>query len=122
LGLNIKATTAVHGDRSVSMKLELQVRSLTGSSSNGVPVISNQEYQGSIRLRDGEPAVAAGEITTNDQFSMSGIPGLASIPGLSQGLAENTRMKEDDELLLIITPHIVADRNRSTDAIWVTQN
>ena len=122
LGLNIKATTAVHGDDSVSLKLELQVRSLTGSSSNGVPVISNQEYQGSIRLRDGEPAVVAGEITTNDQFSMSGIPGVASIPGLNQGLADNTRMKEDDELLIIITPHIVADRSRSTEAIWVTQN
>jgi pilus assembly protein CpaC len=85
-------------------------------------VISNQEYQGSIRLRDGEPAVVAGEITTNDQFSMAGIPGLAAIPGINQGLADNTRMKEDDELLLIITPHIVADRNRSTEAIWVTQN
>lgn len=122
LGLNIKATTAVHGDESVSLKLDLQVRSLTGSSSNGVPVISNEEYQGSIRLRDGEPAVVAGEITTNDQYSMSGIPGIASIPGVNQGLADNTRMKEDDELLLIITPHIVADRNRSTEAIWVTQN
>jgi type II secretory pathway component GspD/PulD (secretin) len=122
LGLNIKATTAIHGDESVSLKLELQVRSLTGNSANGVPVISNQEYQGSIRLRDGEPAVVAGEITTNDQFSMAGIPGLAAIPGINQGLADNTRMKEDDELLLIITPHIVADRNRSTEAIWVTQN
>ena len=49
-------------------------------------------------------------------------PGLAAIPGTNQGLADNTRMKEDDELLLIITPHIVADRNRSTEAIWVTQN
>jgi Flp pilus assembly secretin CpaC len=53
---------------------------------------------------------------------MSGIPGVASIPGLNQGLADNTRMKEDDELLIIITPHIVADRSRSTEAIWVTQN
>jgi general secretion pathway protein D len=122
LGLNIKATAAIHGDQSVSLKLELQERSLTGSSANGVPVISNQEYNGSIRLRDGEPAVVAGEITTNDQYSMSGMPGLAAIPGLNQGLTENTRMKEDDELLIIITPHIVADRNRSTDAIWITQN
>jgi type II secretory pathway component GspD/PulD (secretin) len=105
----------------VRRKLELQMRSLTGSSSNGVPVISNQEYQGGIRLRDGEPAVVAGEITTNDQYSMSGIPGLQSIPGLSQGLADNTRMKENDELLIIITPHVVANHNRKTDEIWVTE-
>ena len=97
------------------------MRSLTGSSSNGVPVISNQEYKGGIRLRDGEPAVVAGEITTNDQYSMSGIPGLQSLPGLSQALADNTKMKEDDELLIIITPHVVANHSRKTDAIWVTE-
>jgi Flp pilus assembly secretin CpaC len=121
LGLNIKATTAVHGDNSVALKLELQVRSLTGASSNGVPVISNEEYQGSISLRDGEPAVVAGEITTNDQYTMSGIPGLASLPGLSQGLLDNNRVKENDELLIVITPHIVANSVHNTPEIWITQ-
>jgi general secretion pathway protein D len=122
LGLNIKATTAIHGDSDVSLKLELQVRSLTGQSANGVPVISNQEYQGSIRLRDGEPAAIAGEITSSEVRSMSGIPGLAAIPGLNQGLTTNTLNTENDELLIVITPHIVANRNQKTDAIWVTAN
>jgi Flp pilus assembly secretin CpaC len=100
----------------------LQVRALTGSSANGVPYISNQEYQGSIRLRDGEPAVVAGEVTTNDQYAMAGIPGLASIPGLNQALLDNNRMKENDELLIIITPHVVANRNGMVDhEIWVSE-
>jgi tetratricopeptide (TPR) repeat protein len=122
LGLNIKATTVIHGDREVSLKLELQLRSLAGSSANGVPVISNQEYQGSIRLQDGEPAVIAGEITTNDEYTISGIPGVAAIPGLNQALVDNNRMKEDDELLIMITPHVVANRGYTTNEIWVTQN
>jgi general secretion pathway protein D len=122
LGLNLKATTVIHGDDDVSLKLSLQVRSLTGSSANGVPVISNEEYEGSIRLRDGEPAVIAGQITTNDEYSMAGIPGLQFLPGLNQALADNNRMKEEDELLIVITPHVVANHSRSTDAIWVTAN
>jgi len=121
LGLSIKAKPVIHGDGEVSMTLEMQVRSLTGQSSNGVPVISNEEYKGSIRLRDGEPAVVAGEITTNDELSMAGIPGLAAIPGLNQAVTDNTRMKEDDELLIMITPHVVSNRNRVTDEIWVTE-
>jgi general secretion pathway protein D len=121
LGLNIKATTVIHGDSDVSLKLELQVRSLTGSSANGVPVIANEEYQGSIRLKDGEPAVIAGEITTNDQYAIAGIPGLAAIPGLNQALLDNNRMKEDDELLITITPHVLSKRNLKTDEIWVTE-
>jgi general secretion pathway protein D len=121
LGLSLKAKPIIHGSGDVSMALEMQVRSLTGSSANGVPVISNEEYKGSIRLRDGETAVVAGEITTNDQIAMSGIPGIAAIPGINQGLADNTRMKEDDELLILITPHVVANRNLTTDEIWVSE-
>lgn len=122
LGLSLKAKPAVHGNGDVSLTLELQLRSLTGQSSNGVPVLSNSEYKGSIRLRDGEPAVVAGEITTNDQRSMSGIPGIAAIPGLNWAATDNNRMKEDDELLIVITPHVVASRGLATNEIWVSTN
>src|SRR6202050_3023813 len=121
LGLSLKAKPAIHGNGDVSLTLELQVRSLTGQSANGVPVLSNQEYKASIRLRDGEPAVVAGEITTNDQRSMAGIPGIAAIPGLNWAASDNTRTKEEDELLIVITPHVVARRNLSTDEIWISE-
>jgi hypothetical protein len=29
-------------------------------------------------------------------------------------------MKENDELLIIITPHVVSNHSRSTDEIWIT--
>ena len=119
LGLSLKAKPTIHGNREVSMTLELQVRSLTGQSANGVPVLTNQEYKGSIRLRDGESAVVAGEITTNDQRSMSGIPGIAAIPGINWATTDNSRMKADDELLIVITPHIVASHDFTTDEIWL---
>ena len=122
LGLEIKAKPVVHGNGEVSLALELQVRSLTGQSANGVPVIANQEYKGSIRLRDGEPAVVAGQVSTSDERSMAGLPGLSGIPGFNQALLDNNRMNEDDELLIIVTPHVVANRDRATDEIWVTQN
>ena len=121
LGLNLKATPVIHGGTEVSLKLELQLRSLTGDSSNGVPVISNQEYDGSIRLKDGEPAVIAGQITSSDVRSMSGIPGLGGLPGLNQALVNNTLTTENDELLIVITPHIVANQSHETDEIWVTE-
>jgi len=121
LGLSLKAKPIIHGGGDVSVALELQVRSLTGQSSNGVPVIANQEYKGGIRLSDGETAVVAGEITTNDQLSMAGIPGIAAIPGLNQAASDNTRMKEEDELLILITPHVLENRHRTTDEIWMSE-
>lgn len=121
LGLSLKAKPVIHGNGEVSMSLELQVRSLTGQGANGVPVISNQEYKGSIRLKDGEPAVVAGEITTNDQRTMAGLPIIASIPGFNQALTDNTRMKEDDELLIILTPHVLDFQRGATDEIWLSE-
>jgi general secretion pathway protein D len=121
LGLSLKAKPVIHGDNEVTLALELQVRSLTGQSSNGVPVLSNTEYKGGIRLRDGEPAVVAGEISTNDQLSMAGVPGIAEIPLLNQAASDNTRMKEEDELLIVITPHVLANPDRTTDEIWLSE-
>src|SRR5439155_3745749 len=66
LGLSIKVKPTIHGNGDVSMQLELQVRSLTGQSNDGVPVISNREYKGSINLRDGEPAVVAGQVSRTE--------------------------------------------------------
>jgi len=121
LGLNLKAKPAVNADGEISLALELQVRSLTGDSNNGVPVISNKEYKGSIRLADGEPAVVAGAVTDSDMRSMSGIPGLGQIPLLNQTMVDNTRTQEQDELLIIITPHVLFNPDRATGEIWVTE-
>jgi general secretion pathway protein D len=120
LGLNIKAKPTVHKN-TVSVELELQVRSLTGQSANGVPVISNREYKGSINLGDGEPAVVAGEMSRTDTISMSGIPGLAAIPGLKSAATSNTKEEDDDELMIVITPHILANVNRTTPEIWLSE-
>jgi Flp pilus assembly secretin CpaC len=121
LGLNLKATPIVHGDGSVSLKLELQVRSLTGQSTNGVPVISNREYKASVNLSDGEPAFVAGEISDNDVRSMSGIPGLAYVPGLNKAMVSNTWQEDHDELMIVITPHVVSNYDRSTTEFWLSQ-
>jgi general secretion pathway protein D len=121
LGLSMKAKPTIHGDGSVSLALELQVRSLTGQSNNGVPVISNREYKGSINLRDGEPAVVAGEVSTTDTRSMNGIPGLGAVPGINQVMVSNSKEEDSDELMIIITPHVVSNFNRTTPEIWVSE-
>jgi len=53
LGLTIKAKPAVTSGSDVSMQLEISLRSLSGTSVNGVPVIGNREYKGTITLLDG---------------------------------------------------------------------
>jgi Flp pilus assembly secretin CpaC len=84
-------------------------------------VISNREYKGSMNLRDGESAVVAGEISRTDQESMGGIPGIAAVPGLNQVATDNNKQQNNDELMIIITPHILSNINRTTPEIWLTE-
>jgi general secretion pathway protein D len=106
IGLTIKAKPAISWKNDVGLQLEINLRALTGQSLNGVPVIGNREYKGSITLTDGEPAVVAGQLTHSETLALSGIPGLGQVPGLNRIATTNTKQLEDDELLVVITPHV----------------
>ena len=111
LGLTIKAKPSITLSNNVGLQLEIELRALAGQSLNGVPVIGNREYKGSINLVDGEPAVVAGEVSHSETLALTGIPGLGEVPGLNKITATNSKEIQDDELLIVLTPHIT---NRST--------
>src|SRR5207244_3211348 len=108
LGLTIKAKPTISSSNDVSLQLELNLRVLAGQSFNGVPVIGNREYKGSITLTDGEPAIVAGEVTNTEALAMSGIPGLGFVPGLNKIATTNSQEVDQDELLVVITPHVTS--------------
>ncbi len=109
----------MNGNSDVSLSLELQFRALQSQSFNGVPVISNREYKGSITLKDGEPAVVAGAISHTEQRSMNGIPGLGAVPGLNQVMTTNSKENDEDELLIMITPRVVSHEQKENAEVWM---
>jgi general secretion pathway protein D len=119
LGLTIKAKPTISATNNVSLKLQLQLRALAGQSFNGVPVIGNREYNASITLADGEPAVVAGEVTRTEALAMSGIPGLGFVPGLNKITTENSKEIDEDELLVVITPHIVSRSANESSEVYL---
>jgi general secretion pathway protein D len=120
LGLTMKVKPVIHGDSDVSMSVELKVRSLTGAGANGVPVIGNREYSGSINVKNEQAAVIAGEITQTEQRSLSGIPGIGQFPLLSRAVTSNTKEKDENEMLVVITPHIIRMAEGTDSEIWMT--
>ncbi len=120
LGLTMKVKPVVHGDSDVSLSVELKVRALTGGGVNGVPIIGNREYTGSINVKNEQSAVVAGEVSSTEQRSLSGIPGIGQFPGLNRATASNTTEKDDDELIVVITPHIISMANAPGSEIWMT--
>jgi type II secretory pathway component GspD/PulD (secretin) len=119
LGLTIKAKPTISATNNVSLQLQLQLRALAGQSFNGVPVIGNREYNASITLADGEPAVVAGEVTRTEALAMSGIPGLGFVPGLNKITTENSKEIDEDELLVVITPHITSHNTNESSEVYL---
>ena len=121
IGLTVKAKPLINGNSDVSLQLEIQFRALQGQSINGVPVISNREYKGSINLMNGEPAVVAGSVSHSEQRSLSGIPGLGAVPGLNHVMASNSKQFDEDELLVVITPRVVSREQTQNAEVWISK-
>jgi len=119
IGLSVKAKPLVTGGLDVGLDLEIQFRTLAGQSLNGVPIIANREYKGSINLVDGQPAVVAGSVTRSEQRNMTGIPGLGAVPGLNHVMTSNSKQLDEDELLIVITPRIVTQPETQNAEVWV---
>ena len=121
LGLDLKAKPGISGNSTVNLDLEMQLRNLAGQSLNGVPVIANRQYKGSISLENGEQAVVASSLTQSEMLSMTGIPGLGMIPGLNQISTTNSKTTEQDELMLVITPHIENLEPTQNAEVWLAK-
>jgi len=121
VGLTMKAKPRVNRNNDVGLELEMQFRTILGQSFNGVPVIANREYKGSITLRDFQPAVVAGAVSRTEQRTLNGIPGLGAVPGLNQVMVSNGKELDEDELLVVITPRVVSNNaeSRKTE-VWLT--
>jgi general secretion pathway protein D len=115
LGLIIKAKPHIHGNSDIGLDLELQLRALGGTSLNGVPIINNREYKGAITLKNGEPAVVTGIVSRTEVRSMTGVPGLGYLPGVNQLANTNHKEEDDDELLVVITPHLLSTPNSGSE-------
>lgn len=110
VGVNVDLTPKIHGDRDVSLKIKVEISSVSGTQNIGginQPVISQKSIDHDIRLKDGEVSVMGGLIERQDTNNLSGWPGLARIPLLHYLFAETDVEHEDDEVLIVLTPHVV---------------
>lgn len=122
LGLTLKAKPSVNHESDVRLEVNVQFRSLGTGSLNGVPVIEQREYTGGVMLKDGETAAIAGVLTESDQRSLNGLPTFARVPGFGTLVSNHSHQEADDELLIVVTPHVLRQVDEEDPpAIWLTR-
>lgn len=106
IGLTLKMTPRMEGSGIVSLKLDLQLSSLAGSTLNGLPLMNNRQYQAITSMKAGETAVLVSALSRQESNAITGIPGLSDLPGFADA-TNNSSNLNIAELAIVITPHIV---------------
>jgi general secretion pathway protein D len=110
VGVNVDITPRVHPNHEVSLKVSVEVSSVTGQTNIGgiqQPIISQRKIDHEIRLKEGEANILGGLVAKTDTKSINGWPGLSKVPLLRYLFSEDSKSYEDDEILIILTPRIV---------------
>jgi len=115
VGVIVDVTPRIHaGDREVSLKLSVEVSSVTGTQSIGginQPVISTRRIEHDVRLEDGEVNILGGLIETTNSKSLTGWPGLSQVPFLRYFTSQENTENEQQEVLIVVIPHIIRTPN-----------
>src|SRR3984957_1102749 len=120
VGVNIDITPRVHAGREVTLKIVMDISSVTGQSSIGgisQPIIGQRKIEHEIRLKDGEANLLGGMMEDQQTKSLAGIPGLAQIPILRYLFGQTQQDHSENEVIFAIVPHII----RSTDVNEINQ-
>jgi general secretion pathway protein D len=101
-------TPKVHGIDEMTLDVDAEFKVLGSASFNGIPVISTRKLVSRVRLKNDETAVVAGLMSLNEARSITGLAGLAQIPGLGALVSQRERSKDSGDVVIVLRPHLIS--------------
>jgi type II secretory pathway component GspD/PulD (secretin) len=118
VGVKVKATPRIHQNDEVTLQLEFTISSLTGTILNNIPVVANEEVHQTVRVKTNQTAALAGFRSPQYTRGLNGTPGLGEVPGAGLLAASEDVQKQNTEVLILMTPRIVALAPRKDHLIY----
>ena len=112
VGLKVKATPRIHPGDEVTLHMEIELRSLSASRFNSIPVISNRSVDETLRLKINESSILAGIFNLDNTNTVTGLPGAATISGLGYAAGLHTPEDKQTELIIVVTPRLLRRATR----------
>ncbi len=99
--------------KAIAQEVEL-IDTSTGLS-NTVTLLSERSLSsGLVRLRDGQGLILSGIIQDEDRTTVTKTPILGDLPILGALFRNTERINQRNEVIVLVTPHILDDSDRST--------
>ena len=115
-GVMLKFLPVVLDSGRISMKLNIDVSEISadnavvlpsGNESFVIPSLTKRSANTSLELDDGQTLGIAGLLSDNLRETITKFPGLADIPGIGQLFTSQKFLKNETELVIFVTPHLV---------------
>ncbi|WP_192563369.1 type II and III secretion system protein family protein [Pseudomonas gozinkensis] len=111
-GIRLTLTPTIISHDRIALKVAPEVSELDFSNAvniagTTVPALTIRRTDTSISLADGESFVISGLISTTNSSQVDKFPGLGDIPVLGAFFKSSQIKREERELLMIVTPHLV---------------
>ncbi len=110
VGVNIDITPHIHSEHEVTLKMVLEISSVTGTEDIGgitQPIIGQRRIEHESRLVDGEVNLLGGILKDSETQSMSGYPWISRLPILKYLFSQENKEHTENEIVFAVTPHIV---------------
>jgi pilus assembly protein CpaC len=111
-GVKLSFTPVITSEGLIHLKVAPEVSSLDYTNALTIqgftiPSIATRSVESEMTLKDGQSFVIAGLVNNQVVEQFSKIPGLGDLPILGQFFKSRSITKSQDELLVMVTPHIV---------------
>ncbi|TPM93430.1 type II and III secretion system protein family protein [Mesorhizobium sp. B2-1-3A] len=106
-GVNLLFTPVVLDDGKIHMNLAPEVSDLNGFTTAGDPIFTNRKLSTVVELRDGQSFAVGGLLSSKTTKLQNQVPWLGQVPVIGTLFRNSSSQKEETELVVIVTPHIV---------------
>ncbi len=106
IGITLKVTPHVTANRQVLMDVFAEQEVLQSVTVAG-PQVAKRNSTNQVLVADGETAVISGLTQTQIVKNRTGIPFLMNLPGIGKFFSQSDSQETKQDLLILITPHIV---------------
>jgi general secretion pathway protein D len=116
VGIIITVTPRISDGGLVTMDISVEnsdVSQTTLGSLSNVPVFSKKTAKTTLSISDGQTIVIGGLIQESKSDNKSGVPFLSRIPILGGLFGYQNYQKNRQELMLLLTPHVITDLDQS---------
>ena len=111
-GVQLEIKPLVQANGLVDLQLSHQLSEAlptAATSLTGSPTILNRQISTSLTLKDGGSLLMGGLISGNQSTGLTGVPLLSNLPVLGRLFRADSLNQDRTELLVMVTPYVVAD-------------